>query len=122
MTSIKNVMRRLILAEIREENLYSLQVDTTTDMYQMDQCSVVIRYLYNENIYEKVIGILSCTDLTGLCMFNMITNFLERMNNNVRKYVGNCIDGSSNMCGAYNGFTKWLSENSPRQIRVWCYS
>lgn len=120
--SIKTVMRRMILAEICETNFFSLQIDTTTDINQMDQCSVIIRYIYRDNIYERVLGLLSCTDSTGLGMCNLITNFLEGIHVDIKKCIGNSTDGAANMRGIYNGFTKWLSEKSPKQIHVWCYA
>lgn len=36
--------------------------------------------------------------------------------------MGNSTDGAANMQGSYQGFSAFLSQQSPSQIHVWCYA
>lgn len=36
--------------------------------------------------------------------------------------MGNSTDGAANMQGPYQGFSAFLSQQSPSQIHVWCYA
>lgn len=45
---------------------------------------------------------------------------LANMNLDMKQSVGNST--ASNMQGQYKGFSTLLSEKSPHQIHVWCYS
>ncbi|KAL4120273.1 hypothetical protein QTP88_012995 [Uroleucon formosanum] len=40
----------------------------------------------------------------------------------VKKCIGSSTDGASNMIGQYNGFSKWLEKESPKQLHVWYYA
>ncbi|KAF0748187.1 RNA-directed DNA polymerase from mobile element jockey [Aphis craccivora] len=51
-------------------------------------------------------------------------NKTPRRNNSidVKKCIGSSTNGASNMIGQYNGFSKWLEKESPKQLHVWCYA
>ncbi|XP_065664685.1 uncharacterized protein LOC136086319 [Hydra vulgaris] len=55
-------------------------------------------------------------------MSNLISTFIKNSGLHIKNCIGNSIDGAANMRGQYNGFTSWLSKESPGQIHVWCYA
>lgn len=64
-TTIKNLMKVTIAAEIRESGMYSIQINTTPDITSQDQCSVVIRYA-TDIIHEQLVAVIRCEASTGL--------------------------------------------------------
>lgn len=55
-------------------------------------------------------------------MHELVSNELSKLNIDIKKCIGNSTDGAVNMQGQYNGFSKWLSEDSPKQLHVWCHA
>ncbi|XP_065651106.1 uncharacterized protein LOC136079299 [Hydra vulgaris] len=110
-----------ILLDIQEAGIFSLQIDTAQDVTQKDQCSIVVRYVKG-NIYERVVAVLNCKSSTGKDMCNLISTFIKNSRLHIKNCIGNSTDGAANMRGQYNGFTSWLSKESPGQIHVWCYA
>jgi hypothetical protein len=119
---IRELIKTSILEEIQKAEIFSVQLDTTQDISVQDQCSIVIRYVLGCEIYERLVSVVSCTDSTGKGMFNLIQKEFSSLNIPLKNCVSNATDGAANMQGAYNGFSKWISENTPSQLHVWCYS
>jgi len=55
-------------------------------------------------------------------MHKFVSNELKKLNIDITKCIGNSTDGAANMQGQYKGFTKWLTDDSPKQLHVWCYA
>ncbi|XP_065654481.1 uncharacterized protein LOC136081122 [Hydra vulgaris] len=110
-----------VLLDIQEAGTFSLQINTTQDITQKDQCSIVVRYVKG-NIYERVIAVLNCKSSTGKDMCSLISTFIKNSGLHIKNCIGNSTDGAANMRGQYNGFTSWLSKESPGQIHDWCYA
>ncbi|XP_025406711.1 uncharacterized protein LOC112680736 [Sipha flava] len=55
-------------------------------------------------------------------MHELVSNELKKLSIDITKCIGNSTDGAANMQGQYKGFTKWLTDDSPKQIHVWCYA
>ncbi|XP_065642970.1 protein FAM200A-like [Hydra vulgaris] len=108
-----------ILLDMQEAGIFSLQIDTTQDITQKDQCSIVVRYVKG-NIYDRVVAVLNCKSSTGKDMCNLISTFIKNNGLHIKNCIRNSTNGAANMRGQYNGFTSWLSKESPGQIHVWC--
>ncbi|KAL4107590.1 hypothetical protein QTP88_017915 [Uroleucon formosanum] len=121
-TIISNLIKSTITKKVNEANMFSVLLDTTQDVSVMDQCSIVLRFVTDGMINERLISVKSCTDSTGKGMMNLLQNALEMVGLNIRHCIGNSTDGAANMRGTYNGFTSWLSVVTPEQVHVWCYS
>jgi hypothetical protein len=119
--AITTSLTSMMVEEIREAGMFSVQIDTTQDINVQDQCSIVIRYV-TETVHERVISIVNCTSTTGKGMCDLVCGVFEKVGIDVSKCIGNATDGASNMQGQYNGFNAWLNTVSPGQIHVWCYA
>ncbi len=119
--AIRTLMQKTISAEVNEAGMYSIQIDTTQDISVKDQCSIVVRYVKNTTVYERLLDIVQCTSSTGQSILELFKNVILANGIDIKKCVGNSTDGAANMQGHYNGFTAWL-KNETLLIHVWCYA
>ncbi|GLV34065.1 hypothetical protein CBL_05085 [Carabus blaptoides fortunei] len=120
--AIGQLITRNISMEVQEAGMFSLQVDTTQDISCKDQCSIIVRYVTNDSVYERLLAVVECKSSTGKDMFSLVDSVLKSCNVDITKCIGNSTDGAANMQGQYNGFSAWLSKEFTGQIHVWCYA
>lgn len=120
--AIRELILEKISAEVNEAGMYSVQLDTTQDIMAVEQCSIVARYVHNSSIKERLIGMTKCLSTKGVDIAENFIKYIEKLNLDPKKCVGNATDGASNMQGQYNGFSAKLSEKAQQQIHVWCYA
>lgn len=102
--------------------MFSIQIDTSQDVSIKEQCSVIVRYVYEGDIHERIFAMKTCNDTTGKGLCNLIENIFKKYEIDMSKCVSCSTDGASNMRGEYNGFRTWLERITKFQIYVWCYS
>jgi hypothetical protein len=49
-------------------------------------------------------------------MHELVSNELKQIYIDITKCIENSTDGAPNMQGQYKGFTKWLADDSPKQL------
>jgi len=118
---ITKLIKQKISEEINQANFFTIQIDTTQDINVVDQCSIVVRYVNNQ-VHERVVSIVNCKSGKGKDMHELVSNELNKLNIDITKCIGNSTDGAANMQGQYKGFTKWLTDDAPKQLHVWCYA
>lgn len=122
LSGISNLIKKKISDDVKRAEIFSIQIDTTQDINVVDQCSVIIRFVTDRVVHERLIRLINCNSSKGKDMYEMIAQCLKDLDLDIRRCVGNSTDGASNMQGQYKGFTTWLSKDSPGQIHVWCYA
>ncbi len=101
-----NILSKLIL-KIQNSlfNYFSIQLDETTDVTNLSQLCVYIRYVYN-NTFEY--DFLFCEPLntrtTSVEIFKKIDKFFIKHNIKWENAVGVCTDGAPTMLGCHSGF------------------
>ncbi|KAF0697077.1 zinc finger MYM-type protein 1-like, partial [Aphis craccivora] len=120
--AISQLIKSAITKETEKALIYSVQLDTTQDITVVDQCSIIIRYVVDTKIHERLIGMVKCTSSKGIDFINLLLNTLIQMGINPKNCVGNSTDGAANMQGVYNGFSKKLNANTLTQTHIWCYA
>ncbi|KAL4096756.1 hypothetical protein QTP88_021647 [Uroleucon formosanum] len=118
---ITKLIKQKISEEINQANFFTIQIDTTQDINVVDQCSIIVRYVNNQ-VHEQVVSIVNCKSGKGKDMHELVSNELNKLNIDITKCIGNSTDGAANMQGQYKGFTKWLTDDAPKQLHVWCYA
>jgi hypothetical protein len=118
---IGRLIQDKVAAEVRQAEMFSIQIDTTQDISSHDQCSVVIRYV-TDSIHERLIGVINFKASTGQYFVDLIQNLLGQMGIDLKLCAGNATDGAANMQGEYRGFSTLLSSHAPGQVHVWCYA
>ncbi|XP_029348284.1 protein FAM200A-like, partial [Acyrthosiphon pisum] len=114
---ICQIMRQNIVNEIKSAGMFSIQIDTTQDVKVEDQCSIIIRYL-TDSVKERLIAVTNVKSSTGESMFQLVKETLEVNGVDLKYCIGSSTDGASNMQGRY----KYLSDENPSQLHVWCYA
>lgn len=127
--SISILIKKQISEDIKMSGMYSIQIDTSQDVSVSDICSIIVRYVsstYKSGvepaIHERALSFLNPKKTTGQALCDLISNNLSDNSIDVKKCIGSSTDGASNMIGQYNGFSKWLEKESPKQLHVWCYA
>lgn len=117
---LKKVIKSTIADEVREAGMFSVQIDTTQDFSSTDQCAIILRYL-TDVIHERLVTVVDCEKSTGKYFTEALKQTLGELSIDIGTCVGNSTDGAANMQGQYQGFSAFLSEQSPTQIHIWCY-
>jgi len=120
---ISKLIKNKISLEVSEADFFSLQIDTTQDINVRDQCSVVIRYIRQNKVHERLIALIDCESTKGKAMTDYVCEILKIMNIDISKCIGTSTDGAANMQGQYSGFSSWLNkEVGGDLLNVWCYA
>ena len=115
---ISHLIKESISREVRAAGMFSVQIDTTQDVTSTDQCAVILRYV-NDEVQEKLIGVVQCESSTGEYFVALLNEPLSKVDIDLQNCVGNSTDGAANMQGQYKGL---LSSESPNQVHIWCYA
>jgi hypothetical protein len=106
-----------------ETEFFSLQIDTTQEINVHDQCSVVIYYVIENKIHERLISLINCDSNKGKLLSNYFCKGLNILKINVLKCIGTSTDGAANMQRQYNGFISWLNKEVGGDLLiVLCYA
>jgi hypothetical protein len=120
--TINQLIKSKISSEVNNAGMYSVQLDTKQDIKTMDQCSVILRYIKNASVQERLVGVVKFTGTKGVDFVDMLMKLLKVLNINPNKCVGNSTNGASNMQGQYNWFSKKLNEATKEHVHIWCYT
>ncbi len=119
--TIRNLIQLNISTDIQKSGKFSVQLDTTQDITEQDQCSVILRYVTNV-VNERLVAVVRCHESTEQSFVKLLTEVLEHLNLDISMCIGNSIDEAPNMQGQYRGFSALLASQSPNHVHVWCYS
>nr|XP_047135672.1 uncharacterized protein LOC105847622 [Hydra vulgaris] len=120
--AISQLIKNKISQQINDSGMYSIQIDTTQDVSVQDQCVVVVRYINNNNINERLLSTINMDSSTGESFYNVVKELLEINNIDITKCIGNSTDGASNMQGKYQGFSAHMLKSNAENVHVWCYA
>ncbi len=119
--TIRNLSQLNISTDIQKSGTFSVQLDTTQDITEQDQCSVILRYVTNV-VNERLVAVVRCHESTEQSFVKLLTEVLEHLNLDISMCIGNSIDEAPNMQGQYRGFSALLASQSPNHVHVFCYS
>lgn len=114
-----------IVQQVQEAKFFAVMIDETTDISKKEQVSLVIRYTDERfNVHERFVGFERTTAMTGEALFNLLLDWLKRLNLDVKNIVGQSYDGASAMRGEYKGVASRLKEVAPcgkRKEKLTCF-
>lgn len=87
------------LRQIEKAGMFSVQIDTTQDLTTQDQCPVIVRYVTDDNMHERLVAVVKCEASTGQCFVQVLTDVLERMKLDSSRCISNSTDGAASMQG-----------------------
>lgn len=99
-------------------------IDTTTDVSNIEQFSLVLRFV-NEigEAEERLIALESTNDATGKGMFDLLCNICIKYDLDWKNNLcAQTYDGAASMQGQYSGLRSYVQEKNPRALYIWCFS
>jgi len=111
-----------VIHEIKSSSYgFSLQVDESTDVTNMAQLIVCVRYVFNDNIKDEF---LFCEPLekttTGKDVYGKVDQFFIDNGLDWLNVNGICTDGAPSMLGCHSGFQTLVKRKSPEAIGIHC--
>ena len=121
------MISKKIVCEVHESVPFTILADESADVSAHEQLSISARYINirNDNIpiiYEKFLGFVTVTDLTGEGIANSIESFCISSGLDLKRMVGLGLDGASSMSGKYKGVQACIREKYPMVHYTHCVS
>ena len=103
-----------VLCKIDFSPVFALQLDESTDISNLSQLLVYVRYVADERINEKFLFCqpLETTSKT-VDVFQMLIEFFDKTELSWSKLVGVCTDGAPAMIGANSGLISLVKQKNP---------
>lgn len=123
---IIGIMEKIILneisSEVAESQWFSIIADESKDMSGKEQLSVVVRYLYQNTIYEEFLGFIHLLELDAQGLKKSIYEVLQKCNIDLKNCVGQTYDGASVMSGQSAGVQALIQNDVPQATYIHCYN
>lgn len=121
---MSELVRATILKDMKKAGIFSVIIDTTTNISNQDQLSFVVRFV-NENgkVEERLLALEVASDGTGQGLFDLFCSITSKFNINwVKNLCAQAYDGAAAMQGIYSGLRKLIQQKNPQAIYVWCFA
>ena len=110
-----------LLEKLNKSPLFAIQCDETTDVAQMSQLMVYVRFVGSTSIEEEM---LFCKPLekTGKAedVFEAVSSYFDYNSIKWENLVGVCTDGAPAMLGSQSGFVTRIKDKSPNAVGTHC--
>ncbi|XP_022168462.1 zinc finger MYM-type protein 1-like [Myzus persicae] len=120
---LSNIVRSKILSEVKKAGIFSVIIDTTTDVSKLEQFCLVVRYVFDGETYERLLALTTTQDASGFGMFQVFCNITENNNLNWKEHLcAQGYDGAASMQGVYSGLRTHIQNHNPRAVYIWCFA
>ena len=110
-----------VLSKIDSSPVFALQLDESTDIFNLSQLLVYVRYVADKRINEEF---LFCQPLEttskAVDVFQMLIDFFDKTELSWSKLVGVCTDGAPAMIGANSGLISLVKLKNPAIQGIHC--
>lgn len=120
--SMSVTLKSVLTQEINEATCFSIIADETADISGIEQLSICIRFLKNNNIYEEFIGFYPLEEFDAKFISKTILEACSHMRLDMNKCVGQGYDGCATMAGHISGVQKRIKDMYPRAHFFHCAS
>lgn len=120
---IAEIIRSVIVKQLKAAGLFSVIIDTTTDVASLEQFSFVVRYVHEGSIEERLLSLVTASDATGKGLYNTFCTITEMYQIDWKtKLCAQSYDGAAAMQGEYSGLRTYIQNENPKAIYVWCFA
>jgi len=120
---IAEIIRSVIVKQLKAAGLFSVIIDTTTDVASLEQFSFVVRYVHEGNIEERLLSLVTASDATGKGLYNTFCTITDIYQIDWKtKLCAQSYDGAAAMQGEYSGLRSYIQNKNPKAIYVWCFA
>ena len=113
-------IRSKIADEIGSQK-FSLQMDGSTDTSTIDQATVIVGYVHEEEVKERLLAVREITGSKEEPL-KLLESTIQAHGLQMRNIVGESFDGAANMRGEHKGVQKYIKDISPNSVYIWCYA
>ena len=113
-------VRKKTREELRTARYFTFIADETKDISKSEQLSLVLRYVFNGNTYERFISYTKCNELNAEAIFTNITSALKEIDTDITNCISQCYDGASVMIGHLTGARTRVTDVNPSAIYIHC--
>ena len=121
LSAINIIIKKRIVKEMGERK-FSVQMDSSMDTSVTDQETIIVPYVKEEEVKERLFAVKKVTDSSGAGLFEHLQLTLVDNGFKMENIVGESFDGGANMRGDYNNVQKHLKEVAPNSVYIWCYA
>ena len=119
---MSNRVLRMVSGRIRNATFYSVMIDETTDVSNVEQVVVCFRWVSeNFDVHEDFVGLYEVESTGAERLYQVITDVMLRLNLTASKVRGQCYDGASAMSGKKSGVAARMQVVEPRAVYTHCY-
>lgn len=100
------IIRSKILLQVKAAKIFSVIIDTTTDVSNVEQLTFLLRYVDNKGVIVIIIlvALETAPDGTGKIMFQTFCSITAKYNINWKEHLcSQSYDGAASMQGEYAG-------------------
>ena len=110
------------MEEVKTSGQFALIVDETKDVSKTEQISFVLRYFYNESVYESFL-MFQAAEYLDTRSLKKIFDCLDDLGLDYEQnLVGRCYDGASVISGKNSGVAARIQEDCKQAVYVHCYA
>lgn len=110
-----------ILRNLQKAKFFSLAIDESTDISDISQMAVYVRYLWNSEFKKELLTLLPLHDrITGEILFKNFQKFMESDNLLFDNIFSIATDGAPAMTGKVNGFIAFMKNLNYKIIALHC--
>ncbi|GBN43277.1 hypothetical protein AVEN_230600-1 [Araneus ventricosus] len=119
-----HLIQSQIVRNVRKFIFYSVLADETTDISQIEQFSLCVRYAedHSYKIREDFLTSVPVYDVTGAGLANTVLETLSILGLDLKKMRGQGYDGAATMRGQFRGVHTSIKEKLPLALYTHCSS
>ncbi len=119
---IGSAIKDKILDKIRQAKFFTILADEVTDCSNLEQLSIVIRFVDDKIIREEFLGFIAVERITGECLATELLSWLQTHSIDISFCRGQGYDGASNMSASTSGAQGRIRSVSPMAFYTHCQS
>ena len=119
-TIMGEMVKRRISREVNEAEMYSIMVDETKDVGKVEQISISVRYVKNNEVYERFLTYVHAEASNAEALSKHILGTLRDYDISIDNCVGQCYDGASVMSGQSKGVQTRIRTEAPKALYIHC--
>ncbi|CAF1227009.1 unnamed protein product [Rotaria sordida] len=117
---IGKLILKQVIEEVKQAQFFTILLDETTDIANIEQASLCIRYILNDQIHERFLMFIPVMDRSGAGLADLIiTSILDL-------YLAFCVEQGHDDCSAMSGHIKGcqaiIRDKYPHILYVHCAS
>ena len=100
----------IIFFEIKQAKYYSVSVYSTPDITNVDQVTIIFRYVIPDGPVERIVKFIPTRGHTGHQLTDLLFEFIEDNGIRLKNLRGQSHDNASNMSGKYKSMQTMIKE------------